>query len=332
MRILPLYVLVVVTMLFGSMVSQARSSIVEIGLLTKTRPTTIIITPLEGDYAVMSNDSLIYLLQNQDLLHISLKDQKLELKALNGLVGYFANVRLVPQSKDGSFKLKPVIPYGHSRPYDDILNIAIVDKWLQVINEVHIDKYVAGVVKSEVGTNEGLELYKVQAIICRTYALSSFRKHEEEDYQLCDKVHCQVYGGSCDQADPLTGLSYAASENILRAAIQTSGLVLVDTSLELITASFHSNCGGQTVNSEEVWMLSKPYLRSVKDPFCISRRNAKWERQISTDKWLGYFNRVHGYAVNDKQSKERVLNFTQTSRAPYFQNNKKVMLKGKSKE
>lgn len=307
--------------------AQGRSSEVEIGLLTQAKPTKIIITPLRGDYSVVSNDSVIYSLKNHDLLHISLKDQKLELRTLNGLLGTFLNVRLIPQGEDGAFKLKSVIPYGHAKSYDDILNINNGSKCLQVINEVNIDKYVAGVVKSEVGTNEGLELYKVQAIICRTYALSNFRKHEEEDYQLCDKVHCQAFAGSCDQADPVTGLSYAASNDILKAAVQTAGLVLVDTTLELITASFHSNCGGQTCNSEDVWMLSKIYLRSVKDPYCVQRKNARWERKVSQAKWLGYFERVHGYKVSDEQSRERALNFTQTSRAPYFQNNQKIMLK-----
>jgi len=179
----------IITLFLGSSSSQGRSSIVEIGLLTKTKPTKIIITPLNGDYSVMAGDSLIYILKNQDLLHISLTGEKLELKTLNGLLGNFPNVRLLPQNNQSNFKLKPVLPYGKVRSYDDMLYVSSTGKSLQVINEVHIDKYVAGVVKSEVGTNEGLELYKVQAIICRTYALSSFRKHEEEDYQLCDKVH-----------------------------------------------------------------------------------------------------------------------------------------------
>jgi len=311
----------------GSFHSYGRSSIVEIGLLSRTKSTTIIITPLSVSYSVLVDDSVIYTLSNKDLLHVSWKKGQLELKTLNGLLGHFSNIQLQPQGKNGSFKLKPVMPYGHTRAYDDALNISVLGDRLQVISEVNIDKYVAGVVKSEVGTNEGMELYKVQAIICRTYALSNFRKHEDEDFQLCDNVHCQVYHGRCDQADPLTGLSYAASGDILKAALTTTGMVLVDTTLELITASFHSNCGGQTVNSEDVWMLPKIYLKSVKDPYCVSRRNARWEREISQDKWLGYFKRVYNYPIEDAKSKERALNFTQTSRAPYFQNNHQIMLK-----
>ena len=304
-----------------------RSSDVEIGLLTRAKPTKVIITPLRGDYSLVSNDSLIYSLKNQDLLHISLKEGQLELTTLNGPLGTFPNVRLIPQGKDGAFKLKPVIASGRAKYYDDILIISNAGEWLNIVNEVNIDKYVAGVVKSEVGTNEGVELYKVQSIVCRTYALSNFRKHEQEGFQLCDKVHCQVFGGSCDQVSAVTGVAYAGSSNILRAAMETSGLVLIDTTLELITASFHSNCGGQTCNSEDVWMLPKLYLKSVKDPYCVQRKNARWEREVSQGKWLDYFERVHGYREADEQSRQRILNFTQTSRASYFQNNRDILLK-----
>jgi len=322
-----LIALLILFFALSSHVSHGRSSIVEIGLLSKTKSKTIIITPLSGAYSLKYKDSVVYMLSNQDLLHVSVKNGELELKTLNGLLGHFPSIHLVPQGREGSFKLKPVIPYGHTRAYDDALSISVLEDRLKVVSEVNIDKYVAGVVKSEVGTNEGIELYKVQAIICRTYALSNFRKHEDEDFQLCDKVHCQVYYGRCDQADPLTGLSYIASGEILKAAILTTGLVLIDTTLELITASFHSNCGGQTVNSEDVWMLPKMYLKSIVDPYCVERRNARWKREIASDKWLGYFKKVYGYPIEDAGSRERALNFTQTSRAPYFQNNEQIMLK-----
>ena len=81
------------------------------------------------------------------------------------------------------------------------------------------------------------------------------------------------------------------------------------------------------MNSEDVWMLPKMYLKSIVDPYCIARRNARWEREISKDKWLGYFKKVYGYPIEDPKSRERALNFTQTIRAPYFQNNDNIMLK-----
>lgn len=74
-------------------------------------------------------------------------------------------------------------------------------------------------------------------------------------------------------------------------------------------------------------MLPKLYLKSVQDPYCIQRRNARWEREVSQTKWLDYYERVHAYKVDDELSRERILNFTQTRRTPYFQNNRDILLK-----
>ena len=92
---------------------------------------------------------------------------------------------------------------------------------LKVRNEVELENYVAGVVEMEAGSNHTLEYYKVQAIICRTYALSNLRRHETERYNLCDNVHCQVYKGN-----------NRLNQQITEATLQTKNLVLVDKKLD----------------------------------------------------------------------------------------------------
>ena len=75
---------------------------------------------------------------------------------------------------------------------------------------------------------------------------------------------------------------------IFEAAMQTRGAVIVDSDIQLITAAFHSNCGGQTVNSEDVWSKPLYYLRSVKDTFCLNKRNSVWQKEISKSSWNAY--------------------------------------------
>ena len=303
------------------------ASDVEIGLFTTNSPSKAIFTPSSGSYTVYSDKKQIYFIENQDLLHISLKDGLIVIQSLTDSIGSYSKISIVSNDSESSFKLKPVIPYNQTRTYDDGLKITINGSSLKIINMVDIDKYVAGVVRSEVGVNSSKEFYKVQAIICRTYALGNFRRHEDDGFQLCDKVHCQVYGGRFDQQDPLTGISYSGTDNILQAAMATSGFIMVDSSIELINASFHSNCGGQTLNSEDVWTLSKPYLTSVTDSFCQNQRNAKWEMQISIDKWINYLEKVYNYSVNDSASRERALHFSPSERTLYFAGNKNIPLK-----
>ena len=66
-------------------------------------------------------------------------------------------------------------------------------------------------------------------------------------------------------------------------------MVLIDDHVQLITAAFHSNCGGQTSNSEDVWLTSKSYLRSVVDTFCTTgTRHSQWRREVNKSDWVRY--------------------------------------------
>ena len=252
----------------------AQAFTVNIGIHHNTKVTTVIITPLTGNYDVVADGRILYRLKNQSLVQLTLHDNYIETKILSRVLGSFNKVELVAVGENCSFQVRSVVPGrstgdsgNRSGIYDDNLEVSIHSWKLKLVNRVDLDKYVAGVVESEVGKKRTLEFYKVQSIICRTYALSNSRRHEDESFQLCDRVHCQVYWGKCKSNN---------SSNIQKAVLSTNGIVVIDREKELITASFHSNCGGQTVNSEDVWMLSKPYLRSIKDPFCTNQFYARW--------------------------------------------------------
>jgi stage II sporulation protein D len=79
--------------------------------------------------------------------------------------------------------------------------------------------------------------------------------------------------------------------------LETKGLVILDRDSSLIASAFHSNCGGETSSSEDVWLKRKPYLRSVNDPYCVSSRNATWEKRISPGDWKRML-MSHGYEGN----------------------------------
>ena len=66
----------------------------------------------------------------------------------------------------------------------------------------------------------------------------------------------------------------------------SSGMTIVDEAGNLIETPFHSNSGGQTANSEDVWRSALPYLRSVTDTFSYHMRQSEWVKVIDKDKWL----------------------------------------------
>ena len=107
--------------------------------------------------------------------------------------------------------------------------------------------------------------------------MHNFDKHLAEGFQLCDDVHCQVYFNKC-----------LKEHTIINATKFTEGLVIVDTTMTLITATFHSNCGGQTSNSEDVWGRPRSYLQSVTDTFCLKEKNSFWEKRFPFTTFSNY--------------------------------------------
>ena len=188
------------------------------------------------------------------------------------------------------------------RTYEGNLEVSLLKNGtLQLVNDVEFETYIAGVVQSEIyGTQS--DIFRIQAIISRTWALRNMKKHAAEGYNFCDYVHCQAYQNRCIRPDIMIG------------AIQSTGETLVDADGHLIETPFHSNSGGQTANSEDVWKAALPYLRSVQDTFSFRMRQSDWVKTISLDRWLSYFRKTHKIDVDDSANRSELLHFTQESR------------------
>jgi stage II sporulation protein D len=213
-------------------------------------------------------------------------------------------------------KVKLVSPDRKQRIYPDNYIVTNEAGNLKMLNEVKLDNYIAGVVEAESGTRSTPEFYKVQAILARTFALAHVNKHLAEGFSLCDQVHCQAYYGK------------PRFEGITEMVLDTKGKVVVDENLNLIVAAFHSNSGGQTANSEDVWGARTSYLRSVNDTFSTRMPNYKWERKMAIDDWLSYLKLKHKYPIDEPGAKELALNFKQDTRKVYLEaSNVKVPLK-----
>jgi stage II sporulation protein D len=170
---------------------------------------------------------------------------------------------------------------------------------LVLINLCDVEKYISGVVKAEGGSGKNIEYFKTQAVITRTYLYKYSGKHQADGYDACDNTHCQVFSGT-------------SSDTIInRAALETKGLVILSPDSTLIISAFHSNCGGETSSSEDVWLTGQPYLKSVTDPYCLSSRNAKWEKSMSLNDWIDYIKKS-GYT--GKTDDPSVFSFQQRSR------------------
>lgn len=246
-------------------------------------------------------------LKTTDGLRVEVVGRKLSAKSLG--MGFTAErIELVPVRREGGFRIKATDRKEGEREYPGRLVLTTVDGRLQLVNGISLEAYTAGVVSAEAGRDRPMEYYKLQAVSCRTYALTNQRKHLADGFELCDGVHCQVFHGR------------NRNESIQAAVNETRNLVIVDPSIKLIHATFHSNCGGETMNAEDLWGKHEPYLRATRDTFCLAAAHATWTKTLSRTEWLGYLHRRFAFNAADTAQLRSVLRYEPQCRDQYLGN------------
>lgn len=258
-------------------VAASHAQTLEVGIYHSEQPRAAWVKVEKGTFILYGNKEQLTMLDTSQSVFIQWNGKSFKVQDGNKTYKGLASVHVMARSYKGELRIKPDSDKLKEHIYPGSLKWQVKDGSTQMINLVDLEDYTAGVVESESGREQNLEFYKVQSIICRTYALSNIRKHEEEGFELCDKVHCQVYHGKA-----------RFNEDIPKAVNETHGYVLVDSDINLVTAAFHSNCGGHTINSEHVWSKPLPYLIGRKDTFCLSMPHAVWQKEIAKSEWQQY--------------------------------------------
>jgi stage II sporulation protein D len=122
------------------------------------------------------------------------------------------------------------------------------------VNVLPLDRYVQGVVPSEVPTSWPADAVRAQAVAARTYAAFE-RETATAYYDICDTTSCQVYGG------------VSAEDPAASAAVQaTHGKVVLYEGQPAFTQFSSSNGGYSSAGSQ-------PYLVAQPDPYEASSDN-----------------------------------------------------------
>ena len=281
----------------------------KIGILRNASLRKLSVKVNKANYALKSADnSLTEIIGPDNLITVNYRSGKISLSIDSKYIGIYDTLKLENLEKDtGIFEIKSISPNLKSRYYYDDLIIYPQSNSITIVNKIDFEKYIIGVLESEVGLGKSEDFYKVHAIISRTYALKNQYKFIHEGFYLTDLVNCQVYKGNMYK--DLT---------IIDAVKATESLILVDENMDFITASYFSNSGGQTNNVEDVWTKALPYLRSIHDPYSLGGINYDWEKKISKNKWLSYLKKKYQYPVNDTESLNAALNFKQDIRHKYL--------------
>jgi stage II sporulation protein D len=119
---------------------------------------------------------------------------------------------------------------------------------MKIVNQLTLDEYVAGVVPREVPSSYPGEALKAMAVVARTFAANSMGRHKDIGADVCNTVHCQVYGGVMGEA-----LSTD------KAVAATAGEMILSGGKPAFT-TFHSTCGGYGADMNSAWGGGQPYL------------------------------------------------------------------------
>lgn len=289
-----------------SLIAQER--VLRIGVLRERTVRSVLVMSARGNCTVFADGERKGEIQANDGLRIDGAPGQLTARSLGLSFTAKQRIEVVPRMEASGTRIRIVDSKMAERHYPGSMVVEVGGGNLKLTNAVPIEAYTAGVVQAEAGKEHHAEYYKLQSVSCRTYALCNHRKHAPDGFDLCDGVHCQVYHGACKQ------------DSIRLATEATKGMVLVDPEIKLIHALFHSNCGGETINAEDLWSKQEPYLRATVDTYCSAAPHATWKKTLAKTEWLGYLKRRFKANTEDSATRATLLNYAPACRDLYLGN------------
>lgn len=182
------------------------------------------------------------------------------------------------------------------------------DGLLEVVEEIAIEAYLAGVLPAEMPADWPMEALQAQAVAARSEVMASLAgKHGLEGVDFCATEHCRAYVGDGGRA--------ARTDAALRA---TAGQALLCGG-KFVSAVFSATCGGWTEHNDTVWSgppdpalrgtpdvapafgaVRSPqtdpagWVRRPPDAFCASdERFFRWERRMTQREVTEAVNKRH---------------------------------------
>ncbi len=135
------------------------------------------------------------------------------------------------------------------------------------IEELPLDEYLYGVVSAEMPASYEIEALKAQATVARTYLIYQIQNNgtKHENANICDSYACcQAWISKEDRFAKWEETQRESNwKKIVQAVNETAGKIITYDG-QPINAFFHSNSGGITESSVNIWGgIEYPYLKSV---------------------------------------------------------------------
>lgn len=156
---------------------------------------------------------------------------------------------------------------------------------LIVVDHLPLEKYLVGLVGSEISPSWPIESIKSQVVAARTYAMNRMagarRASPTSQYDLTSTVSSQVYHGS-----------HVEDRRAMEAVKDTSGEVMYKNG-KIFAAYYHSCCGGRTEHAHNVWdgETGPPVAEGE---FCKRSPKFRWRHSIPV---TAFVSRLNDYGV-----------------------------------
>ncbi|TDX59279.1 SpoIID/LytB domain-containing protein [Orenia marismortui] len=210
-----------------------------------------------SDFKVKEEDKVILEAKKSDLLKAVFEEGRYYLEIGEKKIEFSNTIQVIPNNYAPVLVHNIIYGRGYywggieDRQYRGSLELIPRKQGITVVNLVHMEEYLMGVIPSEMSPSWPIESLKVQAVAARSYTLANLNKHSDDGYDLCSDVHCAAYRGIARE--------YPRSN---QAVLDTAGEVMSYNG-NPINAVYSANSGGHTENSEDVWKFKVGYLRGV---------------------------------------------------------------------
>ena len=171
-----------------------------------------------------------------------------------------ATVRLLGPAENG-------VPGGR---YRDAIVLRRAGDEVLMVNDVGLERYLYGVVPSEMPSGWPVEALRSQAVVARSYALTSRRP--SEPFDVYADTRSQAYRGVSGETARTTD------------AVRATRAIILMAGTSVARTFFHASSGGRTAAVEEVFGGPPvEYLPSVADPYDRLSPHHDWAVELSDE-------------------------------------------------
>ena len=188
------------------------------------------------------------------------------------------------------------------------------------IEEVLLEEYLYSVVSAEMPASFEEEALKAQAVVARTYTIykieNDTRKHEGAN--ICDEATCcQAWISKQDRLSKWEESQRESNWNKIVSAVDSTKGKIITYEGKPINAFFHSNSGGKTEVTVNVWGGDGyPYLQSVETSGEDSYSQYKSEVILSKQEFINKIKEKHSdFSIDfNEENCIQILEYTQANR------------------